>query len=90
MAIEWADSAAKHGISREDVLNAIVNHYVHVPAFDDPRVEGAGRPDLYVGPPVLRGGVLIEVMTERIPPRTVVIFHAMHARKKFLDLIEGE
>ena len=90
MAIEWAGSAAKHGLSREDVLHAILNHVVHVPEFDDPRIEGAGRPDLYVGPPVQLGGALIEVMTERVPPRTVVIFHAMIARPKFLALIQGE
>jgi hypothetical protein len=87
VAIEWADSADKHGLSREDVLHAMLNHHLYVPEFDDPRVEGAGRPDLYIGPPVQRGGALIEVMTERVPPRTIVVFHAMTARPKFLILL---
>ena len=91
MAIEWADSAAKHGLSREDVLNAMANYVLHLPGFDEPRVPGRGRPDLFVGPPVQRGGALIEVMAEQVPPRTLVIFHAMPARAKFLALLdEGE
>jgi len=34
--IVWADSAARHGINRFDVIHAIVNHYHHAPQFDDP------------------------------------------------------
>lgn len=91
MAIKWADSADKHDIAREDAIHAMVNNYLHVPAFDDPRVAGAGRPDLYIGPPRQLAGELIEVMVERIPPRDLVIFHVMPARQKFLDLLnEGE
>lgn len=91
MGIRWADSADKHHIAREDAIHAIANHYLFVPEFDDPRVVGAGRPDLYIGPPRQLGGELIEVMVERIPPRDLVIFHVMPARQKFLDLLnEGE
>jgi len=91
MAIRWTDSADKHDVAREDALHAMLNHYLYVAEFDDPRVEEAARPDLYVGPPRQLGGDLIEVMVERIPPRDVVIFHVMIARQKFLDLLdEGE
>jgi hypothetical protein len=31
---------------------------------------------------------LIEVMTETIPPRDVLVFHVMEARPKFLALLE--
>lgn len=67
MAILWAESLDKHGVAREDALHAILNHYLFVPEFDDPRLEGAGRPDVYVGPPQQLGGSLIEVMVERDP-----------------------
>jgi hypothetical protein len=35
MAIRWADSADKHGIAREDALNAILNQIYHVEQFDE-------------------------------------------------------
>jgi len=88
MAIRWTNSADKHDVAREDALHAMLNHYLYVAEFDEPRVEEAGRPDLYVGPPRQLGGDLIEVMVERIPPRDVVIFHVMIARQKFLDLLD--
>ncbi len=91
VAIRWTDSADKHGVAHEDALHAMLNHYLYVAEFDVPRVEGVGRPDLYVGPPRQLGGDLIEVMVERVPPRDVVIFHVMIARQKFLELLdEGE
>ena len=43
--IVWADSAARHGVNRLDVIHAIVNHYHHAPQFDDPRIPGGIRPD---------------------------------------------
>jgi hypothetical protein len=66
----------------------MLNAYLHVPAFDEPRVEGVSRPDLWIGPPRQLGGPLIEVMTETIPPRDVLVFHVMEARPKFLALLE--
>ncbi|KFD43960.1 MULTISPECIES: hypothetical protein [Cellulosimicrobium] len=90
MAIRWTGSADKHGIAREDALHAMLNHYLVVEEFDEPRVEGASRPDLYIGPPRRLGGDLLEVMAERVPPRDVVIFHVMIARPKFLALLDNE
>jgi len=91
MAIRWTSSTDKHGISREDALHAMLNHLLVVEEFDEPRVERAARPDLYIGPPARPGGDLLEVMAERVPPRDVVIFHVMVARPKFLALLdEGE
>jgi hypothetical protein len=88
MAMRWADSADKHGVLREDAVHAMLNSYLHVPEFDDPRRPGASRPDLWVGPPRQLGGDLIEVMSEPIPPRDVVVFHVMIARPKYLALME--
>ena len=40
---------------------------------------------LFIGPPRKLGGPLLEVMVEMIEPRTMVDFHVMEARRKFLD-----
>ncbi|MCL2467493.1 MAG: hypothetical protein FWF02_06825 [Micrococcales bacterium] len=88
MAVEWADSADKHGVDREDALHAMQNHHLRVLEFDEPRQEGAGRPDLYLGPPRPPGGPILEIMVERVPPRTLVVFHVMQARQKYLELLE--
>jgi len=88
VVIRWADSADKHGVPREDAVHAMVNPYLYVPEFDEPRLAGTSRPDLWVGPPRQLGGDLIEVMAERLPPRDVVVFHVMIARSKHLALIE--
>lgn len=90
VAIRWADSADKHDVPREDAVHAMLNAYLHVPAFDDPRVAGAARPDLWIGPPRQLDGPLIEVMTETSPPRDVLVFHVMQARAKFLALLDEE
>lgn len=86
--ITWSDSADKHGVDREDALYAMMHNYVYVPEFDDPRVPGAARPDLFIGPPRQLGGALLEVMTETVPPRGIHIFHVMIAREKFLALLD--
>ncbi|MFS0700273.1 hypothetical protein AB6N24_09905 [Cellulomonas sp. 179-A 4D5 NHS] len=90
MAMRWADSTGKHGVAREDAVHAMLNAYLHVPSFDDPRVPGASRPDLWIGPQRTLGAPLLEVMTETIPPRDVLVFHVMEARAKFLVLLEEE
>lgn len=88
MAMTWTPSADKHGVPHEDAVHAMRNAYLHKVAFDEPRVPGAGRPDLWIGPPRQLGGPLLEVMTESIPPRGLVVFHVMIARAKFLALLE--
>ncbi len=88
MAVTWADSADKHGIAHEDALHAIANAYYVEREFDEPRVPGRVRPALFLGPPRQRGGPLLEVMVEMIPPRDLHVFHVMHARQKHLDRME--
>lgn len=88
MGFEVLPSAGKHGVEREDVLHALTHYYFRMLSFDEPRREGASRPDLYIGPPRQLGGPMLEVMVETIPPCTIVVFHAMVARQKFLKLME--
>ena len=88
MAVHWAASAAKHGIAREDALHAIVNAVDHIVSFDEPRMSGHNRPDLYIGTTRDRRHTL-EVMVEVSPPARVSILHVMEARRTTLALVES-
>lgn len=82
MHIRWAGSAAKHGISREDAINAMLRHQVHCSPFGETRVADRAAPDLFIGPGL--DGTLLEVMVERTPSG-LVVFHVMRARPKIID-----
>lgn len=77
MPVEWADSASKHGISRDEVLYAIAHAELFVESFGQPRVDGQS-PSLFIGPS--RHGTL-EVLVIISPPRDLWIFHAMRLRE---------
>lgn len=89
MAIEFTESAGRHGLTLADAVHAMTNHRYHEPQFDDPRL-GEVKPDLWIGPSLQPATPLIEVMAEVIPPSTVRIFHVMQAREKFLKRIDDE
>ncbi|PKZ64096.1 hypothetical protein CYJ73_18335 [Gordonia terrae] len=89
MAIEFTESAARHGFTLADAVHAMSNPRYHEAQFDDPRLGGI-KPDLWIGPSLQPAVPLIEVMAEVIPPATVRIFHVMHARPKFLDRLDQE
>jgi hypothetical protein len=55
------------------------------PHYAEPRVPGRAKPWLFIGPPRQLGGTLLEVMVEVTPPRDMVVFHVMPARRKHLD-----
>lgn len=82
MAIEFTESAGRHGFTLQDAIHAISNARTHVPEFDEPRTGGV-KPDLWIGPSLQPATPVIEVMAEVIPPDTLRIFHAMAARPKF-------
>ena len=88
MAITWTDSADKHGVPREDAVHAMLNAYLYIEEFNESRVPGASDPDLWIGPPRQIGGPLIEVMSEKVPPRGIRVFHVMIARPKILARLE--
>ena len=87
MGITWADSADKHDIDRADALNAIQNYIYRLEQFDEPRVDGGQRPDLFIGPTRDRR-MILEVMAVITPPNDILIFHVMEARRKMLDIAE--
>ncbi|MGH4000347.1 MAG: hypothetical protein ACRDTJ_23130 [Pseudonocardiaceae bacterium] len=89
MAFQFRDSAFKHGVTSDEILFALT-YPVHVePEFDEARTGTGELADLFIGPSRL-GGPLLEVMVQRRLPRDLVVFHAMEARQKFLDLIPDE
>lgn len=87
MGIRWASSADKHGIDREDALNAILNYMYRIEQFDEPRVDTTTRPDLFIGSSRDRR-TTIEVMAVITPPGDILIFHVMEARRKILEIAE--
>lgn len=89
MAIEFTESAGRHGFTLDDAVHAISNARYHEAQFDDPRLGGI-KPDLWIGPSLQPHTPLLEVMAEVIPPSTVRIFHVMHARAKFLNSYTGD
>lgn len=88
MAIEFTESAGKHGLTEADALHAIANARYYEPEFDEARNLGDVRPSLWIGPSLQPAIPLLEVMAEVIPPRTLRIFHVMPAREKFLAKLD--
>lgn len=82
MAISWASSADKHGVSHEDAVNAMLYREVHLSPFGASRVQGRAAPDLFIGPGL--DGTLLEVMAERVPGG-LWVFHVMAARPKIIE-----
>lgn len=81
----FTDSAGRHGVREEDAVWAIEHALLVKPQFQRARFPGTPDPTLFVGPDTL--GRLIEVMAVHVDGEPV-IFHAMRARKAFLDLID--
>lgn len=88
MAIEFTESAGKHGFTLDDAIWAMTNARYVEPEFDEPRVSGHVRPTLYVGPSLDPAAPLLEVMVEVLPTRSIVVFHVMKARAKYLDRMD--
>lgn len=87
MAIRWTDSAAKHGISRDDALYAIT----HAEGTDE--LDGAAGETtvVYVGHPHGQTDRYIEVIAALQPPRGLLIFHVMDLSDLYRHLVnEGE
>ena len=68
-------------------MNAIGRYVYRLREFDEPRVSGGRRPDLFIGPSRDRR-MLIEVMAEMRPPADIFVFHVMEARRKIIEIAE--
>ncbi|MDR5698271.1 hypothetical protein [Agromyces aerolatus] len=83
--LAWAHSADKHGVERADALHAMQAVAIHVRSFDESRIPGGMRPDLFIGPKRERTD-LIEVMAIiDHTDRDAGVFHVMPLRSKTLD-----
>lgn len=83
MGVQFANSADKHGIPREDTLYAIMNAEVSAEVEGEP-----GEVTMvYVGHPHGQTDRYIEVIAAHRPPRTIVIFHAMPLSGLFKNLL---
>lgn len=84
MGTRWASSADKHGIPHEDALYVMRHPRILIVGFDDSRVPGGRRPDLFIG--VDRHGRELEVMAlvDR-EARDALVFHVMEARPKIIE-----
>lgn len=87
MAVRWAASATRHGVSRSDALHATLKARYVVAGFDESSTPGDARPILHIGP-ALSDGRLVEVIIEIIPPHDISVFHAMDARPKLFGWID--
>lgn len=87
MAVTFTTSAHKHGIDPDDALHAMLNYVYRLTEFDEPRVPGGQRPDLFIGPTRDRSN-LLEVLASITPPNGITVFHVMIARRKMIEIAE--
>jgi hypothetical protein len=90
VAIEFIESAGKHGFTEADAIHAMSNPRLYEPEFDEPGDLSSISPSLWIGPSLQPRAPLLEVMAEVIPPRTIRVFHVMEAREKFLARLDTE
>lgn len=78
------DSARKHSIPDEDILYALTEYEVEdvVPGRD-----GHGGGLIRIGHPHGQTDRYIEVMYAIVPPRSIVVFHAMPLTDKWAHLL---
>lgn len=71
----------RHGIDIDDVIHAMSTPpRKWVRGFDEPRIPGFPRPDLWVGRD--RNGTPLEIMGNWLPNGDFEVFHAMELRPK--------
>ncbi|MBF0808902.1 hypothetical protein E4U03_09850 [Rothia nasimurium] len=81
MKFIFLPSAAKHGYTEADALNAMENHMHEIHNFDGSRTPGRPTTTLHIG--MAENGDIIEVLSHYITP-DVIIFHCMKLRGKTL------
>lgn len=82
MALEFAPSADRHGISREDAVYAII----HAVGRELIGREGQRLKVAYVGHPHAQTDRYIEVVVMEWEPRNVTVFHVMDLSDNFRHL----
>jgi hypothetical protein len=80
MGIEFHESAFKHGIAEDDILNAMMSV-----VFDE-EMDGYANKYMLLG--FATNGILIEIMYNMVDDKSIHVFHAMKCRKEFVKLLE--
>ena len=78
LIVEFNDAAFRHGISKEDIINALKTK------IDDIVIEGLFEKYAVIG--FDRAGNPLEIMYNTIDDDTINVFHAMKVRKSFIEL----
>ena len=73
-------SASRHGVDLADAEHAVRNHRLWIRQFDEPRLVGGPRPELFIGPD--RAGIPLEIMANWLTNGDLEVFHAMRLRQK--------
>jgi hypothetical protein len=76
IAIEFNDSAFRHGVAKEDIKHAIITKVYDAPLN--------GFPDKYAVIGFDTNGNPLEILYNPIDDDTISVFHAMKVRKTFL------
>ena len=82
VAINFSQSAFKHGFSKVDICNAVINVL-----YDDILDEATDK-HLLIG--FDGNGKLLEILYNMLDDNTVRVFHAMKCRNAFKRLLEKE
>lgn len=78
MEIVIAASALKHGITRDEIFEALENHIYVIDNFDESRIQGLPSPTLHIGK--TKAGKTLEILSYVVGNR--IIFHCMELRGK--------
>jgi hypothetical protein len=77
--VEFGKTAFRHGISKEDIMNALKTK-IYAAAIEE-------FPEKYVVLGFDRAGNPLEVVYNPIDDNSIFVFHAMNARKSFIKMI---
>jgi len=81
ITIKFSQSAFKHGVTEEDILNVVINV-----VYDDMLDE---FDDKYLMIGFDGKGKLLEIVYHVIDNETIHVFHAMKCRNSFIDLFKN-
>ena len=78
--VEFNRAAFRHNISKEDIVHALKSR-IYAAAIE-------GLPEKYAVIGFDRAGNPLEIMYNPVDDNTINVFHAMKARKSFLDMLK--
>ena len=77
--VEFNEAAFRHGISREDIIHSLKN-IIYTEAIE-------GLPERWVAVGFDRAGNPLEITYDPVDDNSIIVFHAMKARKSFIKML---